>query len=278
MDQKNNGAVLIFGASSGLGLAAAKHLTTLKYKVVGTSRSAIDPELGFEMITCDIKDPDQVDDCFKYVLKNYGKIQAVVNCAGVGLSGPTQRLTIAQVRECMDVNFFGAFIVLRTALENLRWRHEDLIPKIIQVGSVAGRVGIPFQSIYSAGKFAVEGLFESTAAEIFDDSAHLVLIEPGDFATNFTANRTKAKERQIDDSKLMLTYDMCQKAVGVMEESERKGQKPIVFAKLLARILEDPQPDLRYVLARPLEKLAISLRWLPDATYQSLIRGNYKIK
>jgi NAD(P)-dependent dehydrogenase (short-subunit alcohol dehydrogenase family) len=278
MEQKDKGVVMIFGASSGLGLAAAKHLKELGYKVVGTSRSAIAEGINFDLINCDVKDPDQINDCFKYVLKTYGEIQAVVNCAGVGLSGPTQRLTISQVRDCMDTNYMGAFIVLRAALENLRWKQKDLVPKIIQVSSVAGRVGIPFQAIYSASKFAVEGLFESTAAEIYDNSAHLVLVEPGDFATNFTANRIKAKERHFDNADLTLCYDMCQKAVGVMEESERKGQKPIVFAKLLKCILEDPQPNLRYVLARPLEKLAISLRWLPDSTYQSLVRGNYKIK
>lgn len=276
--QKDKGAVLIFGASSGLGLAAAKHLTKLDYEVVGTSRSAANEDLDFDLINCDVRDPEKVDSCFKYVLREYDKIQAVVNCAGVGLSGPAQRLTISQVRDCMETNFMGAFIVMRAALEHLRWKQKDLVPKIIQVSSVAGRVGIPFQAIYSAGKFAVEGLFESTAAEIYDGSAHLVLIEPGDFATNFTASRVKAKERQFDNPNLTLCYDMCQKAVGVMEESERHGQKPIVFAKLLKKILEYPSPDLRYVLARPLEKAAISLRWLPDSTYQSLIRGNYKIK
>ena len=283
MDNKRK--VLIFGASSGFGLAIAKFLDKQDYQVIVTSRKKFFcPEpFGFEILNCDISIPQTVAWAIKEAHDKLGGLDAIINCAGHGLSGASETATQEQAQGQFDANYFGAVNVLNCALQLAAGRKEPPL-KLIQISSIAAAVGVPFQPYYSASKAAIEMHFESVDRELLGQALQLVLIEPGDFATNFTINRKKTAclkttSRDEESIRNSLRNLACERAVGEMERSEQNGSNPQDLAKLVARILQMRQPKLRYHIGKPLEILALYLKpLLPQSTFRSLIRGNYKIK
>lgn len=282
---KSTQKILIFGASSGFGLATAKFLIKQNCLIIGTSRknfSCSDP-FGFEMLNCDITNPHTVAWAIKEAECKLGGLSAIINCAGHGLSGASETATREQAQGEFDVNYFGAVNVLNCALR-LTASRKDSPLKLIQISSIAAVVGVPFQPYYSASKAAIEMHFESVDRELLGQALQLVLIEPGDFATHFTVNRKKTAqleptagdEKSIYNALRNLT---CKKAVGEMECSEQNGRDPQDLAKLISRILKMEKPKLRYHIGKPMEILALYIKpLLPQNLFRSLIQDNYKIK
>jgi NAD(P)-dependent dehydrogenase (short-subunit alcohol dehydrogenase family) len=189
--------VLITGASSGIGKACAEYLFMRRCRVYGTSRRTphVEPRSTppeavplFQTIPLDITSDESVEKAVSLVLESEGRIDAVVNNAGFGLAGAVESTSIAEAREQFETNFFGTMRVCRAVLPAMRRQGHG---HILNVSSVAGQIGIPFQGIYSATKFAVEGLTEALRLEVAPFGIRVVLIEPGDFHTGFTANRRR---------------------------------------------------------------------------------------
>ncbi len=181
---------LVTGASSGIGRATAEALSRAGYQVHGTGRSAAPAESGtVRMLTCDVTDQASVEACVAQVLKDAGRIDLLVNNAGIGLFGAAEESSMAQAQQLFEANFFGLLRVTNAVLPTMRRQRAG---RIVNVSSVLGLIPAPFAALYAASKHAVEGYSESLDHEVRSLGIRVVLIEPAYTRTSFEASTTPA--------------------------------------------------------------------------------------
>ncbi len=267
--------VLITGASSGLGQVCAQHLADLGHRVYGTSRRAALPgpaESGSSpvMIPMDVCREDSVRAALDLVLEREGRIDVVINNAGVGLAGAIEDCSAEETRELFETNFFGVLRVCRAVLPTMREQHSGLI---VNIGSLGGIVAIPFQGMYSASKSALGMLSDALRMEVRRFGVRVTLIEPGDFKTEFTGNRVFSAASQTNPA----YTERCRKAVAVMEHDEQNGADPRQLAELVARVIGQASPKPRYRVGMPVQKLIVALRpFIPGVFFEKFIGSYYK--
>jgi NAD(P)-dependent dehydrogenase (short-subunit alcohol dehydrogenase family) len=265
--------VLITGASSGIGQACARHLARRGYQVFGTSRR---PQPGaeesFEMIPMDVTDEDSVRQGVATVLARAGRLDVVVNNAGFGFGGAVEDTSIDEAQELFETNFFGMLRVCRAVLPHMRERRAGTI---VNISSLAGLIGQPFVGMYCATKFATEGVTEALRMEVRPFGIRVVMIEPGDTQTAFTANR-----RPTQASQAASPYaDNMQRTLAVIEHDENTGASPETVARLLDRVLRSRSPRLRYPVANPSQRFAAMARKLmPGGLFERLLTQYYRVR
>jgi NAD(P)-dependent dehydrogenase (short-subunit alcohol dehydrogenase family) len=264
--------VLITGISSGFGKYTAEYLASKDYKVYGTSRRDVEHDPRITVVKMDVTDPSSVQSAVDSILQKEGHIDALVNNAGMGISGSTEETSLEEAKLQMDTNFYGMFYTIQAVLPSMRKLGSGTI---INTSSIGGVMGLPFQAFYSASKFAVEGLSEALRMELRQFKINMVLINPGDFATNFTANR-----KLISKANSNSPYDtQFRKTLAIIEKEEKKGLSPLILAKKIYAILEDKKPCPRYVVSSFEQKLAVLLKHiLPDAWFFKILEDFYGIK
>ena len=186
--------VLITGTSSGFGRDTAETLFRAGHTVYasmrgaqGKNRDAAEAlrKLGIKTVEVDVRDDASVDAGVKKVLAEAGKIDVLVNNAGIGSAGVTEAFTTEQAKAIFDTNVIGLLRVTRAVLPSMRHQHEGLI---INIGSIFGRVTFPFLGIYGASKFAVEALTDSLRYEVSQLGVEVVEVQPSTYPTNFLAS------------------------------------------------------------------------------------------
>jgi len=258
--------VLVTGASSGIGAACASHLTRSNYKVYGASRRGTTAE-GAIPIVMDVSDDSSVQSAVSLILKQEGRIDAVVNNAGIAIAGALEDATILDAKEQFEVNLFGVLRVCRAVLPAMRQPRSG---HIITIGSIGGVVAIPYQGLYSASKFALEGLSESLRMEVRDFGVRVVIIEPGDHRTELTQNR-----KSVASNVYRAQFD---RAIGRMASDELSGRGPEGVGRLVHRVLQKQNPRLRYTVGPPMERAVIWLkRMAPYAIVEKAMRIYYGI-
>jgi len=266
MDKK---VVLITGATSGLGKACADYLAERGLTVYGTGRREMTSHNAITMLKMDVTQPDTVKAAIEQIIKEQGHIDVVVNSAGMGIGGAAELATPDEIRVQMQTNFDGTVNVCSAVLPYMRQRKQGVI---INISSIGGLMGLPFQAFYSASKFAVEGYSEALSLEVEPFNIKICLIEPGDFATGFTASRqlSMATQRHEDYSAQFA------KTLTNIEKEELGGLKPERLAKVIFRIVNSRHPRFRYKVGNMLQVgFAKSKAWIPSRMYQWLLRIFY---
>lgn len=247
-------AVLIVGASSGLGRAIYESLDRERFVVYGASRRqcGIEPEHWIEL---DVRSDESVASAMSLVLQREREreskvaLYAVINCSGVGLAGPAELTSIAEAQEIFETNYFGAVRVCREAVRIMREFGSGII---INVSSLAAHIALPFQSHYSASKAALGAFCEALSLEVESFGIDVVLLEPGDFRSDFTKNR-----RRCSSDPICSAYSaVFPKAMAIMERSESLGPLPDRIAATISRIFASRRRKTHY--CRP---LSASERW-----------------
>jgi len=260
--------VFITGASSGIGKSTAEYLSQLGYIVYGTSRrpeAYPEPE-HYTMLKMDVRDEASVKDTIEGVILKEGRIDVLVNNAGYGIGAAIEDSTPKMAEEQVDTNFFGVYRVQHYVLKQMKTQGNGLI---INMSSIGGVIGLPYQGLYSASKFAIEGMTEALYKEFKKQSIRICMIEPGDFKTGFTASRENVKSEN----------NQLEKAREVIEHDEQSGKSPIIIAKLIAKIIKKKNPKLRYVTGAFYQKITIFLKKaLPNRWFDAIIAGYYKVK
>jgi len=177
---------LVTGTSSGLGRGVAERLVSQGWDVLGTVRGDAG-KLPFESVHCDVTDDDAVVRLGQQVLERWGQLDALVNNAGVGLTGPVEELAPAELRRHLDVNLVAPLAVVRACLPALRAASGV----VVQVSSVSGFTGSELLPAYNASKFGIEGASEALAAEVADQGVRVVLVEPSEFRTKIAQKGTQ---------------------------------------------------------------------------------------
>ena len=264
--------VLVTGASSGIGRSCCEYLAGKGMTVYGASRSLSTGKVGtFNSLRMDVTDDASVNEAVQQIYGSCGRIDAVINNAGNGIAGAVEETSSQEAMAQMDTNFFGAHRVCRAVLPIMRQQRSGVI---INISSLAGLLAVPFQAFYSASKFAMEGLTEALRMEVKPFGIRVVLIEPGDFKTEFPTNRRNTAEAE----KSSIYREQVDRCVGVMQEEEKNGHDPLEIARLAERIIHDPSPRLRYTTGPLGERIGPKLKSiLPYRIYEYLFMKHYKL-
>ncbi|GAB4304744.1 MAG: SDR family oxidoreductase [Candidatus Bipolaricaulota bacterium] len=261
------------GASSGIGRACADLLARSGFAVYGTSRSApVDPPAGWTWQEMDVRDGAAVGDGVARIVAAAGRLDAVINNAGFGIAGAVEDTTVDETLDLFQTNFFGALRVCRAVLPHFRARGAGTI---VNVSSIGGRIGLPFQGLYSASKFALEGMTEALRMEVKPLGIRVVLIEPGDTRTGFTARRRRTAASVTNDA----YRERFARALDRIEQDEVGGGDPTAVARLVLRVLRHPNPRLRYTVGDPTQRLAVVARGiLPGRLFEWGIMRYYRVR
>ena len=264
--------VLITGASSGFGKVSAEYLAEKGYTVYGTSRNPKEERTGdVRMLKMDVTDPASVEAAVSLLLSEQKQIDVLVNNAGMGICGALELATPEEINLQMSTNFMGTVNVCNAVIPYMRASGGG---KIINISSIGGVLGLPFQGYYSASKFAVEGYSETLSLEVRSFNIKVCLVEPGDFATGFTDNR-KISRFTEEFPYYAATFHRTLK---VIESEERNGGNPILLAKALRRIIEKKHPKFRYKVGGLLQIVFAQLKsFLPARFYQYLLCVYYRL-
>lgn len=267
--------VLVTGASSGFGRAIAARLHARGHRVFGTSRRASLPSSGDGaaapvLVPMDVCDEGSVHAGVEFVRRHAGRLDAVVNNAGVGIAGAIEDTTPEEALDLFQTNLFGVHRVCRAVLPVFAAQGAGTI---VNVGSIGGVIAIPFQGWYSASKAALAAFNEALRLEVEPRGVRVVLVEPGDFKTGFTDNRVFAAGARSE------AYgERCERAVAVMANDERNGGDPDDFAALIERIVNGAATRPVYRAGMAAQRLAVALKRIaPTAAFDRIIRRYYGV-
>jgi NAD(P)-dependent dehydrogenase (short-subunit alcohol dehydrogenase family) len=262
--------VLVTGASSGLGAAIAAGLAAGGYRVVGTSRRPRTDAGGVPMVAMDVDDDESVRQAITAALGELGSIDAVINNAGFGIAGAIEDTTSAEAGAQMCTNFLGTHRVCRAVLPLMRAQGAG---RIINVSSLAGIVPLPFQAFYSASKFAIEAYSEALRIEAKPFGIHVSMIEPGDYATGFTAHRRLT----LATTEGSPYHARVTRAVAIMARDEQANTNLAPVVDTVLRVLAASRPKLRYPTATVVQRVLVALKpFLSDAIVEKLLTTTYE--
>ena len=178
---------LVTGASSGIGKAAALALVEAGFEVVGTSRntSRVTPRDGVTFLDLDVASDESVTAAVEQVIERFGRIDVLVNNAGIGAAGAAEESSVAQDQRVFDINVFGVIRMTKAVLPHMRAQGSG---RIINISSVLGFVPAPYMAVYVASKHAIEGYSESLDHEVREHGVRVLLVEPAYTKTGFDAN------------------------------------------------------------------------------------------
>lgn len=263
--------ILITGGSSGIGKSIGEFLTVKGFKVYGTSRN---PERykdsKFPIIALDVKDVTSINSAVESVITKEGRLDVVINNAGVGITGPIEETPEEEIQHNFDTNFFGPINVIKAVLPQMRKQNNGLV---INITSIAGYMGLPYRGIYSASKGALELLTEAFRMELKDFNIKMTNIAPGDFATNIAAGRFHSPI--IKDSPYEKAYGGVLKDI---DEHVDSGSDPIEMAQMVLKVINTKNPKIHYKVGAFMQKFSIVLKFLlPDKVYEKMLLNHYNL-
>ncbi len=264
--------VLITGASSGIGRSIGFFLTAKGYTVYGTSRniSKYSDPIGFKLLQLDVRDPKSIHSAVDEVLKNEGRLDVLINNAGVGITGPIEETPHGEIENAFGTNFYGPLHMIKAVLPQMRKQGSGLI---ITITSIAGYMGLPYRGIYSATKGAMNLVSEALRMEMGNFGIQITTLAPGDFATNIAAGRYHAPI--LEDSPYQKPYAHTLKMINDDVES---AKDPLRVAEKVLRIIRTEKPKVHYKVGSPMQKFSLILkRILPDKIYEKLLLNHYKL-
>ncbi len=260
--------ILITGISSGLGLAIAERLVKCNYSVYGTTRKEIVPISGINHLIMDVTSSESINQAIEKILVKEGRIDVLINNAGMGIAGPVELTGIDDIQLQLNVNFLGVVRVTQAVLPIMRQQSKGMI---ISISSIGGLIGLPFQGFYSASKFAIEGFCQSLYHEVKNNNIKVVVINPGDFATHFTANRIYTREKDCHTF-----YQDYSQTLLRIKCNEQKGLCPEILAKKIEKLIKRTNPSTRYIIATPMQKASVYLKTLiPEKLFLKIISRYY---
>lgn len=267
-----NRVVLITGASSGIGRSIGTLLKSKGFKIYGTTRdkSKYPGFDEFDLLELDVRLPGSISLAIGEVIRREGKLDVLVNNAGIGITGPIEETPREEMIRAFETNWLGAVEMIRAVLPRMREQKSGLI---INITSIAGYMGLPFRGVYSASKGALELVTEALRMETRSFGIYITNLAPGDFATNIAAGRYHAPVNR--NSAYGKAY---QHTLQMMNEHVDRGGDPRMVAEKVFRIINTKNPRIHYKVGSNLQKFSLVLKKiLPDKVYEKLLLNHYKL-
>ncbi len=258
-----NKIVVITGATSGIGESTAKYLQSKGCIVYSLARRVKNLE-GINYLSCDVTDKMAIDLAFKQIYEQEKRIDAVINNAGMGISGAFEYTAEEDAKKILNVNLDGVLNIDQAAIPYLKKSQGNLI----HIGSIAGEVAIPFQTYYSLTKAAIHMLNDSLSLELKPFGVKLTCVMPGDTKTGFTGNRIKGEKN--DDYGQRIKH-----SVNKMEKDEQKGADPIKVGKVIYKCLNKKHPPLKVAVGFGYKAIILLNKILPAKIVNSILYSMY---
>jgi NAD(P)-dependent dehydrogenase (short-subunit alcohol dehydrogenase family) len=273
---------VITGASSGIGLLTAVELARAGFQVVATMRdlgrreplesaakqAGVHPYIDIRRL--DVSDFELIPAVVESVIRDYGRVDLLVNNAGFAVAGFAEDLTLGEIRSQFETNFFGHVTMTKAVLPVMRQQRSG---HIVMVSSVSGLHAAPTISSYSASKFALEGWSEALRLEVNSLGIKVVLVEPGSFATDIWTRNAYIGQKALDGSSP--NRERGQKMRDRIQSIPKRD--PIIVAKAIAQIACDPNPRLRYLIGNDARTQLWLKRLLPWKWHEKLVARALKM-
>ncbi len=248
-----NKVIVITGASSGIGKELADYFSK-NYTVIGLSRS-IPKKITYDYYSVDIANEISVKKTVLAIKEKYGKVDVLINCAGIGISGAIEYTTVDEVKKIFDVNVIGQFITVKHFLPLIRNSKKG---KIINIGSVAGELTIPFQTFYSMTKAAIQSFTEGLKMELKPFQIDTCCVLPGDTKTSFTAHRMQPAI--LEDN---LYKDRIKRSIKKMENDEQNGMDPISVVYVVEKLIKKRRMPIKVTVGVQYKLIVLLSKILP---------------
>ena len=261
--------IIITGASSGFGKATAEMLAAKGNTVYGLCRREMQ-DSNIKYRQCDVRNREQIATVVAQIIAEQGRVDVLINNAGMGIGGALELATEEEIDLQMGTNFMGCVNMCQAVLPYMRKQRSG---KIINLSSIGGVMGLPYQGFYSASKFAIEGFTEALAAEVTGFGIRVCMVEPGDFATGFTGSR-KNNQATMNDPDYGPIF---KRSLAIIEKEEKGGLKPEELARRIVKLVEQKKPPLRNVVANLEQWLSTVIkRVLTGNQMVGILRDYYK--
>jgi len=269
---------LITGCSSGLGYETALMLARNGFHTFATMRNTKKSDSLEEIIKkerldlnireLDVNDNTSIENAINCIKSEANRIDVLINNAGYGLVGFFEDLTLDEIRNQFETNFFGVLNITKKIIPIMRSQKSGTI---INVSSGAGQVGFPGISAYVSTKFAIEGFSESLMYELFPYGIKVVIIEPGVIKTNFFRNCIVSEHSMKKSSPYSRSLDKFQRNVELMQEH---ATSPIDVAKVIIQVLGNNEPKQRYIVGNDVAMILEAKKSLSDIEFKKMMMQN----
>jgi len=260
---------IVTGASSGIGRASAEALGKAGYTVFGTSRSARAETQGdVTLLSCDVTDDKSVAELVSSVLSRTGRIDLLVNNAGIGMFGGAEESSVAQVKALFDVNLFGVVRMTNAVLPSMRVHGRG---RIVNMGSILGVIPAPYSAHYSAVKHAVEGYSESLDHEVRAFGIRVSVIEPAFVRTVFDQNG-------VEPDSPLAEYDRARAGLkALLDDVIPKADLPELVAEVVVKAATDARPGRRYTAGKAARQVSLLRRFAPAEMFDRTLRKQFRL-
>jgi NAD(P)-dependent dehydrogenase (short-subunit alcohol dehydrogenase family) len=270
---------VVTGTSSGIGLETAIHLAKNGFKTYATMRNLSKSEaikqrakaenVSIEITQLDVNDDTSVKGAINTIIEKEGRIDVLVNNAGYALLGAVEDLSSAEVSDQFNTNVLGPY---RTAREVLPIMRKQNSGRIITISSIAGFMGMPAGSAYSASKFAVEGFTESLRQEVSKFGIHACVVEPGAIKTPIMESSPMAKKAQENP-----TYSELYQGLGktMQDMVENHSSPPSVVAEQVLEAATSENPDTRYTAGEDAKMMEKARKEMSDKDFENLVMTSF---
>jgi short-subunit dehydrogenase len=266
--KKQSGKIaIVTGASSGIGKATAEALARAGFTVFGTSRRAIqNGPKQVTMLACDVTDDASVKQLISEVLSRTGRIDLLVNNAGLGLFGGAEESSVAQAKSLFEVNFFGLVRMTNAVLPSMR---KNGGAHIINISSVLGFIPAPYSAHYGATKHAVEGYSESLDHETRAFGVRVTLIEPAFTKSSFD-------QAALKPDTMLKEYDEARAGVDkLVQQAMIVGDPAEVVADTVVMAATAARPKRRYTAGKAARQVSFARRFVPAGMFDKSLRRQF---
>ena len=263
-NQQQRPVAIVTGATTGIGAAIARALHAAGYRVFGTYRKPPAAKTsGVDYVACDVTDDQAVDAAVHEVLAKAGRIDLLVNNAGVGLIGAAEESSLEQAKSIFEVNLFGTIRMTKAVLPLMRQQRSG---RIVNISSVLGLIPSPFSALYASSKHAVEGYSESLDHEVRSSGIRVVLVEPAYTRTGFESNALAPDQKNDHYAPGRANAQAVLRAVMATAEP------PDVVAEAVVTAATAATPRLRYTAGRVARKVSLLRRFVPASAFDKSLR------
>jgi len=272
---KDKKTVLVTGCSSGIGYATCLALAHNNFITYGSLRDLSKSEriqeiinkekLPLKILRLDVNNDESIGVAIQKIISDSGKIDILVNNAGYGMFGPIEDITIDDIKEQFETNFFGTIRLIKAIVPIMRQQGNGTI---VNISSMVGRFGVPLNAAYVSSKFALEGFSESISYELEEFGIKVILVEPGVVQTDFFQNlRIKGIDSKSPYHKLM------ERRIGFLKTAmKNSASSSDQVATMILHALNSKDPDLRYVIGNDATNSIRMRNSLSDREFMKWIR------
>lgn len=259
---KQNKTIIITGASSGIGFTLAEYFGKKGHKVYGFSRK-ISESPYFTSISVDITDNDKITKAVDEITKSQGRIDVLINNAGMGMVGPVEDTRKEDIWKLFNLNLVGAVQMMSAVLPEMRNQKSG---QIINISSIGSEMGLPFRGFYSASKSALDKVTEAVRYEVAAWDIEVCSLHLGDIKTKIAENRVQTKVSEPYKT-------IYNKVYSLMNAHVDTGNEPLEVAHFIDALLMKKSWKAHYYFGKFGQKIGVPLKWiLPQKFYEKLMR------